>query len=118
MEKSLLIFTAEGTVRRLVWHGPLAGGASSGPVMYVNGMRQLETELALILKAIAVDRGIDVILNTTRGQGVVIFARPQTLISEEAKKRLDERLPDILLPVPPLAQKSGEIQQLPRKAKE
>ncbi len=85
---------------------------------YVNGMRQIESELAMILKAIAVERGIDVILNTTRGQGVVIFARPQTLISEEAKTRLDERLPDILLPVPPMTQKTGEIQQLPRKAKE
>ena len=86
--------------------------------MYVNGMRQIESELANILKAVAVKRGIDVILNTTRDQGIVIFARPQTLISEEAKKRLDERLPDILLPVPLTAQKTGEIQQLPRKAKE
>ena len=86
--------------------------------MYVNGMRQIESELARILKTIAVERGIDVILNTTRDQSVVIFARPQTLISEEAKTRLDERLPDILLPVPPMAQKSGETQQLPRKAKE
>ena len=86
--------------------------------MYVNGMRQIESELARILKAIADERGIDVILNTTRGQGVVIFARPQTLISEEAKTRLDERLPDIFLPVPPMAQKTGEIQKLPRKAKE
>ncbi len=86
--------------------------------MYVNGMRQIESELARILKTIAVERGIDVILNTTRGQSVVIFARPQTLISEEAKTRLDERLPDILLPVPPMAQKTGEIQQLLRKAKE
>ena len=68
--------------------------------MYVNGMRQIESELARILKDIAVERGIDVILNTTRGKGVVIFAKPQTLISEEAKSRLDERLPDILLPVP------------------
>ena len=86
--------------------------------MYVNGMRQIESELASILKAVAVERGIDVILNTTRDQGIVIFARPQTLISEEAKTRLDERLPDILLPVPPMAQKTGEIQQSPRKAKE
>tara|TARA_B100000676_G_C17932521_1_gene761718 strand:+ start:522 stop:1118 length:597 start_codon:yes stop_codon:yes gene_type:complete len=86
--------------------------------MYVNGMRQIESELARILKAIAVERGIDVILNTTRGQGVVIFARPQTFISDEAKTRLDQRLPDILLPVPPMAQKTGEIQQLLRKAKE
>ncbi len=86
--------------------------------MYVHGMRQIESELARILETIAVEREIDVILNTTRGQGVVIFAKPQTLLSEEAKTRLDKRLPDISLPVPPIAQKSGETPQLPGKLKE
>ena len=86
--------------------------------MYVNGMRRIESELARILEAIAVEREIDIILNTTRGQGVVIFAKPQTLISEEAKIRLDKRVPGITLPVPPMAQKTGEIPQLPGKSKE
>ena len=86
--------------------------------MYVNGMREIESELARILEAIANERKIDIILNTTRGQGVVIFAKPQTLISEEAKTRLDKRVPNISLPVPPIAHKTGEIPQLPGKAKE
>tara|TARA_Y100000766_G_C18884829_1_gene595285 strand:+ start:280 stop:882 length:603 start_codon:yes stop_codon:yes gene_type:complete len=86
--------------------------------MYVNGMREIESELARILEAIANEREIDIILNTTRGQGVVIFAKPQTLISEEAKTRLDKRLPNISLPVPSIAHKTGEIPQLPGKAKE
>tara|TARA_Y100001934_G_C12175025_1_gene688573 strand:+ start:322 stop:921 length:600 start_codon:yes stop_codon:yes gene_type:complete len=86
--------------------------------MYVNGMRQIESELARILEAIAVERGIDVILNSTRGQGVIIFAKPQTLISKEAKSRLDKRVPDISLPIPPMAQKTGELPQFPGKAKE
>ena len=81
-------------------------------------MRQIESELARILEAIAVEREIDIILNTTRGQGVVIFANPQTLISEEAKTRLDKRVPSISLPVPPMALKTGEISQLPGKSKE
>ena len=86
--------------------------------MYVNGMRQIETELARILETIAVEREIDVILNTTRGQGVVIYAKPHTLISEEAKARLDERLPDISLPVPPMAQESSDILRLKGNSKE
>ena len=86
--------------------------------MYVNGMRQIESELARVLEAIAVEREIDIILNTSRGQGVVIFAKPQTLISEEAKRRLDKQVPGITLLAPPMAQKTGETPQLPGKSKD
>ena len=41
--------------------------------MYVNGMRRIESELARILEAIAVEREIDIILNTTPGQGLSLI---------------------------------------------
>ena len=77
--------------------------------MFVQGMRQIEKELAQILKVIASERGIDIILNTARGQNVVIFAKPNTLISEEAKSRLNEQLPNISLAVPKIMTKKFSI---------
>jgi len=68
--------------------------------IFVNGMRRIETELANILEKIAHERGIDIILNTARGQGVVMYAKPSTLISKVAKSILDERLPNLTVSLP------------------
>ena len=71
--------------------------------MFVNGMRRIETELAQILEVLASERRIDIILNTARGQGVVLFAKPNTMITEVAKLRLDERLPSLAVVLPKIS---------------
>lgn len=68
--------------------------------MYVNGMRTVESELSEIVRDIAKERGIDLILNTTKGQGIVIYANPDFVITKEAQSRLDKRLPEVTLVLP------------------
>ena len=59
------------------------------------------------------------LVNTARGQNVVIFAKPNTLISEDAKSRLNEQLPNISLAVPQImTKKILKQKQTPRKLKE
>ena len=68
--------------------------------MYVNGMRTIESELIGVIKNIASERGIDLILNAARGQGIVIYANPEIVITEEAQLRLNKRLPEVVLTPP------------------
>lgn len=69
--------------------------------MYVNGMRTIESELIGVIKNIASERGIDLIMNAARGQGIVIYANPEIVITEEAQLRLNKRLPEVSLTPPP-----------------
>ena len=68
--------------------------------MYANGMRTIEAELVDIVTNIALKNGIDMILNATRGQGVVIYANPEIVITGEAQLRLNQRLPEVKLAPP------------------
>jgi hypothetical protein len=70
--------------------------------MYANGMRTIEAELLDIVKNIASENGIDMILNATRGQGIVIYANPEIVITGEAQLRLNQRLPEVNLAPPPM----------------
>jgi len=70
--------------------------------MFVDGMRKVEIELAEVVKSIAAVRGIDMIVNAARGQGVVLYADQTTVITDEARKALDQRLPSLVL-LPPAA---------------
>ena len=70
--------------------------------MYANGMRTIEAELVDIVTNIASENGIDMILNATRGQGVVIYANPKIVITREAQLRLNQRLPEVNLVPPPI----------------
>lgn len=70
--------------------------------MFVDGMRKVEIELAEVVKNIAAVRGIDMIVNAARGQGVVLYADQTTVITDEARKALDQRLPSLVL-LPPAA---------------
>jgi Skp family chaperone for outer membrane proteins len=68
--------------------------------MYTNGMGAIESELIGIIKNIASERGIDLILNAARGQGIVIYANPEIVITSEAQLRLNKRLPEVNLSKP------------------
>lgn len=81
--------------------------------MYANGMRAIEAELVEIVRNIASENGIDLILNTTRGQGIVIYANPEIVITGEAQLRLNKRLPEVNLAAPP----TKEIRATEDKAK-
>lgn len=69
--------------------------------MYANGMRAIEAELVEIVRNIASENGIDLILNAARGQGIVIYANPEIVITGEAQLRINKRLPEVNLAPPP-----------------
>jgi outer membrane protein len=68
--------------------------------MFNNGMRQVDLALVDVLKELAEERGINLILNAGRGRGLVLFAENQIVITEEALRRLDVRLPKVELTKP------------------
>jgi len=68
--------------------------------MFNNGMRQVDLALVEVLKELAEERGINLILNAGRGRGLVLFAENQIVITDEALRRLDARLPKVELTKP------------------
>lgn len=68
--------------------------------MFNDGMRQVDLALVDVLKDLAEERGINLILNAGRGRGLVLFAENQIVITEEALRRLDKRLPKVELTKP------------------
>jgi outer membrane protein len=68
--------------------------------MFNDGMRQVDLALVDVLKELAEERGINLILNAGRGRGLVLFAENQIVITEEALRRLDARLPKVELTRP------------------
>src|SRR3546814_3680013 len=57
----------------------------------------VEQALVAILKEIAKERGINMIINASRGQGVVLFADNSLVITDVAREKLDKRLPAVPL---------------------
>jgi Skp family chaperone for outer membrane proteins len=68
--------------------------------LFNNGMRQVDLALVEVLKELAEERGINLILNAGRGRGLVLFAENQIVITDEALERLDARLPKVELTKP------------------
>lgn len=68
--------------------------------MFNDGMRQVDLALVDVLKTLAEERGINLILNAGRGRGLVLFAENQIVITDEALRRLDKRLPKVELTKP------------------
>jgi Skp family chaperone for outer membrane proteins len=68
--------------------------------LFNNGMRQVDLALVEVLKELAEERGINLILNAGRGRGLVLFAENQIVITDEALQRLDARLPKVELTKP------------------
>lgn len=65
--------------------------------MFNYGMRQIDLSLIEVLKELAEERGINLILNAGRGRGLVLFAENRIVITEEALRRLNARLPEVEL---------------------
>ena len=65
------------------------------------GMRVVEGEVVKILRELAAERGINIVLNATRG-GVVVFAEGELVITDDVVSRLNERMQAIPLPPPPV----------------
>src|SRR3546814_11945449 len=76
--------------------------------MFSQGMRQVEQALVAILKEIAKERGINMIINASRGQGVVLFADNSLVITDVAREKLDKRLPAVPLTAPETTKRSEE----------
>lgn len=72
--------------------------------MFNSGMHEVDLALIAVLKELAEERGINLILNAGRGRGLVLFAENQIVITDEALRRLDARLPKVELTKP----KSGK----------
>jgi Skp family chaperone for outer membrane proteins len=66
--------------------------------LYVEGMRKVELTLIAVMRELATERKINIILNATRGQGVVLFADNKIVLTSEALTRLDKKLPTLELP--------------------
>ena len=66
---------------------------------FKQGMRLVEEEVAKILRELAAERGINIVLNATRS-GVVVFAEGALVITDEVVNRLNERLQTVTLPPP------------------
>ncbi len=65
--------------------------------MFNYGMGQIDIALIAILKELAEERGINLILNAGRGRGLVLFAEKRIVITDEALRRLNARLPTVEL---------------------
>lgn len=71
--------------------------------MFNVGMRQVDLTLVEVLKELAEERCINLILNAGRGRGLVLFAENSIVITEEALERLNRRLPKVeLADLPPV----------------
>jgi len=68
--------------------------------IYIEGLRRVEIEMATVIREIADEFGIDLIMNAARGQGIVLFAKQSTMITDEVTKRLDLRLPTVNIDPP------------------
>lgn len=66
--------------------------------MFNKGMGQIENVLNDILQGLARERGINMIINATKSQRIVLFIDKNLVLTEEALKRLNQRLPKVELP--------------------
>ena len=69
--------------------------------MFNNGMGQIELALKEILETLARERDINMIINATKSQRIVLFIDKNLVLTEEALKRLNQRLPKVVLPKQP-----------------
>ena len=69
--------------------------------MFNNGMGQIELALNEILETLERERSINMIINATKSQRIVLFIDKNLVLTEEALKRLNQRLPKVVLPKQP-----------------
>ena len=66
--------------------------------MLNKGMAQIDNVLNEILKTLARERGIKMIMNATKSQRIVLFIDKNLILTEGALKRLNQSLPKVVLP--------------------
>ncbi|HAT36081.1 MAG TPA: hypothetical protein DCS82_10215 [Rhodospirillaceae bacterium] len=69
--------------------------------MFNRGMAQIDEALNDILKTLASERGINMIVNATKSRRIVLFIDKNLVLTEEALKRLNKQLPKVELVVTP-----------------
>jgi outer membrane protein len=79
--------------------------------MFNKGMQQIDDVLDGILKALAKERGINMIINAPKTRRIVLFIDENLVLTHEALTRLNEKLPSVdmvTLPVvgPPAVKKN------------
>ncbi len=63
---------------------------------FSTGLAQVQAELAKVAKAIAEERGLDLIFS----KATVVIVKPEFEITAEASKRLNQRLPSVAVQMP------------------
>ena len=76
-------------------------------LMLGQSILQVEARLAEILRAIAREIGSNLVIDAGPGRGNILFSDSQLVLTEQAKARLNEVLPDIKVVEPPLKQRSN-----------
>ncbi|MBL4720283.1 MAG: OmpH family outer membrane protein [Alphaproteobacteria bacterium] len=67
---------------------------------FATGMQEIEIVLAEIVNQVAKENGINIVMNAGRVKGTILFVDSQLVISGEALKRLNKRLPSVDLKLP------------------
>jgi Skp family chaperone for outer membrane proteins len=65
--------------------------------MQAKGISEIDKALRLVLEGVAKDRGIDIILNGDPRGGAIVLAGKDFFITEDAVKRLNEKLPKVTI---------------------
>ncbi|MBI08085.1 MAG: hypothetical protein CMM55_01065 [Rhodospirillaceae bacterium] len=76
-------------------------------LMLGQSILQVEARLAEILRAMAQEIGSNLVIDAGPGRGNVLFSASQLILTEQAKERLNEVLPDIKVVEPTLKQRSN-----------
>jgi outer membrane protein len=76
-------------------------------LMLGQSILQVEARLAEILRAMAREIGSNLVIDAGPGRGNILFSDSQLVLTEQAKARLNEVLPDIKVVEPPLKQRSN-----------
>lgn len=69
--------------------------------MFNRGMAQIDEMLDGILKTLARERGINMIINATKSQRIVLFIDQNLVLTDDALKRLNQKLPKVELAITP-----------------
>jgi len=75
--------------------------------LFAQGMRQVEVTLAKVVRDIATERGVNIVMDAGPGRGLVLFADSQLVITAEARDRLNKVLPDVKINMPTAKQQSA-----------
>lgn len=68
--------------------------------MFRQGLNKVEVALAKVLRDLATELGANIVIDAGPGRGAVLFTDAMLVVTEDAKARLDEVLPDVTVTEP------------------